>query len=84
MGDDGKQRAECERIFKRFDANGDGKISCSELGDALKALGSASEDELKQRMGEIDKDGDGFISLHELFAFRSANPELMDKVFQKL
>ncbi|KAF3450157.1 hypothetical protein FNV43_RR06237 [Rhamnella rubrinervis] len=80
MGDDGKQRAECERIFKRFDANGDGKISCTELGDALKALGSASEDELKRRMGEIDKDGDGFISLDELLAFRSANPELMDKL----
>ncbi|XP_015882606.1 polcalcin Bra n 2-like [Ziziphus jujuba] len=80
----GDQRAECERVFKKFDENGDGKISCSELGAALKELGSASEDEVKKRMAEIDKDGDGFISLDELFAFQSANPGLMEKVFKKI
>lgn len=83
MGDKAAQKAECERIFKRFDENGDGKISCSELGAALKEL-AAAEDEVKKRMAEIDKDGDGFISLDELFAFQSANPELMDKVFKKI
>ena len=79
-----EERAQCERIFKRFDANGDGKISWTELADALKALGSGSPDEVHSRMAEIDKDSDGFISLDELFAFQCANPELMKNVFNKL
>ena len=82
MGDEIK--AECERIFKRFDANGDGKISLSELGDALKVLGSTSQEEVQRKMVEIDKDGDGFISFEELLAFQSANPDLMKAVAKKI
>lgn len=65
MAEDPQDIADRERIFKRFDANGDGKISASELGDALKALGSVNEDEVKRMMAEIDTDGDGCISLEE-------------------
>ncbi|PON62046.1 Parvalbumin [Trema orientale] len=79
-----EERAQCERIFRRFDANGDGKISWAELADALKALGLGSPDEVRSRMAEIDKDSDGFISLEELYAFQCANPELMKHVFNKL
>ncbi|KAI3871555.1 hypothetical protein MKX03_005738 [Papaver bracteatum] len=61
---------EVEGVFKRFDANGDGKISSTELSDVLKALGSeTSPEELKQMMDEIDKDGDGFIDLKEFADF---------------
>ncbi|OVA01741.1 EF-hand domain [Macleaya cordata] len=61
---------EVERVFNRFDANGDGKISSTELGDVLKALGSeTSAEELKQMMDEIDTDGDGFIDLKEFADF---------------
>ncbi|ONI22314.1 hypothetical protein PRUPE_2G120900 [Prunus persica] len=42
------------------DANGDGKISVSELGNVLKALGSSvSADELQRVMGDRDTDCDG-------------------------
>ncbi|XWS30812.1 hypothetical protein CRYUN_Cryun23aG0022100 [Craigia yunnanensis] len=71
------EKAERERIFKRFDANGDGKISATELGDALKTLGSITGDEITRMMSEIDTDGDGFISFEEFTDFAAANPGLM-------
>ncbi|CAN6545919.1 unnamed protein product [Malus baccata var. baccata] len=83
MADD-HAKAGCERVFKRFDYNGDGKISLTELADALKALGSSSPEEVRQRMEEIDKDRDGFISLEELFDFQHANPDLMKEVVKQL
>ncbi|KAJ1399925.1 EF-Hand 1, calcium-binding site [Sesbania bispinosa] len=77
-------RAECERVFNRFDVNGDGKISLTEFADALKVLGLTSQEEVERRMKEIDKDGDGFITLEELVDFQSANPNLMNEVLKKL
>nr|QVG59416.1 polcalcin isoform 2 [Artemisia sieversiana] len=69
-----------ERIFKRFDTNGDGKISSSELGDALKTLGSVTSDEVFRMMAEIDTDGDGFISFEEFTEFARANRGLIKDV----
>ncbi|MBA0617965.1 hypothetical protein Godav_027366, partial [Gossypium davidsonii] len=74
---DDQEKADLERIFKRFDANGDGKISSVELGDALKTLGSVTPEEVSRMMSEIDTDGDGFISYDEYIAFASANRGLM-------
>ncbi|XP_022935297.1 probable calcium-binding protein CML28 [Cucurbita moschata] len=68
--------AECERIFKRFDANGDGMISAAELVDALNGLGVNAE-EAKRMMDAIDKDGDGFITLEEFADFAKDNRALM-------
>ncbi|KAL4331521.1 hypothetical protein AHAS_Ahas13G0508400 [Arachis hypogaea] len=79
-----KDRAECERVFKRFDVNGDGKISLTELADALKVLGLTSQEEVSYQMDEIDADGDGYITLEELIQFQRANPELMKDVLQQL
>ncbi|XP_038679534.1 probable calcium-binding protein CML26 [Tripterygium wilfordii] len=57
---------ELEKVFSRFDANGDGKISLSELGDVMKVMGSSySPGELERVMEDIDSDKDGFISLPE-------------------
>ncbi|OAY67057.1 polcalcin Phl p 7-like [Ananas comosus] len=69
-----------ERIFKRFDGNGDGKISLAELGEALSALGSTSADEIQHMMAEIDTDGDGYIDFAEFTAFCRANSGLMKDV----
>jgi len=80
MGDED----DCERVFKRFDVNGDGKISLSEFAEALKVLGLTSQEEVERRMAEIDKDGDGFITLDELIQFHNANPNLMYDVLKKL
>ncbi|XP_022769998.1 polcalcin Bra n 2-like [Durio zibethinus] len=74
------ERAELDRIFKRFDANGDGKISATELGDALKTLGSVTAEEVTRMMSEIDTDGDGFISYEEFNDFATANRGLMKDV----
>ncbi|KAK7359515.1 hypothetical protein VNO77_01476 [Canavalia gladiata] len=79
-----EDKAECERVFKRFDVNGDGKISLSEFADALKVLGLTSQEEVHRRMAEIDKDGDGSITLEELVEFRNDNPNLMKDVLNRL
>ncbi|KAH6770370.1 Calcium-binding EF-hand family protein [Perilla frutescens var. hirtella] len=79
MADDA---ATWEALFKRFDADGDGRISASELGDALKTLGSATADEIKSMMEKIDSDGDGYISKEEFTNFARANKELVLKLHQ--
>ncbi|XP_010274712.1 PREDICTED: calcium-binding allergen Ole e 8 [Nelumbo nucifera] len=70
---DAEKREEIERVFRRFDMNGDGKISSKELGDVLRALGTeVSADEVKRMMEEMDTDGDGFIDLNEFADFHSS------------
>lgn len=77
---DATEKTEHDRIFKKFDANGDEKISSAELGDALKNLGSVTHDDIKRMMAEIDTDGDGYISYQEFSDFASANRGLMKDV----
>ncbi|KAI5591391.1 hypothetical protein POPTR_004G089200v4 [Populus trichocarpa] len=74
------ERPELERIFKRFDLNGDGQISAAELGDCVKTLGSVTAEEIKRMMAEIDTDGDGFISFQEFLDFAKANSGLIKDV----
>ncbi|XP_073042447.1 probable calcium-binding protein CML18 [Primulina eburnea] len=74
---------ELREVFKKFDANGDGKISLSELGAVLNGLGSkTTEDEVERIMSELDIDGDGFIDLNEFKAFHlvggDSNKELRE------
>ncbi|XP_021292236.1 probable calcium-binding protein CML27 [Herrania umbratica] len=60
---------ELQKVFNQFDANKDGKISVSELGDVLKAMGSSyTKEELERVMEDIDTDKDGFINLSEFSA----------------
>ncbi|RCV29043.1 hypothetical protein SETIT_5G451500v2 [Setaria italica] len=63
---------EMARVFRKFDANGDGRISRSELAALFESLGhAASDDELARMMAEADADGDGFISLDEFAALNA-------------
>ncbi|KAL6963022.1 hypothetical protein U1Q18_037987, partial [Sarracenia purpurea var. burkii] len=67
-----QDKEEVKKVFNRFDANGDGMISATELVDVMKALGSnTSEEEVKRMMEEIDTDRDGFINLDEFTRFCS-------------
>lgn len=77
---DEAEKANRDPIFKRLDANGDGKISPAELGEALNALGSTAPNEIKKMMAEIDTDGDGYISYQEYTDFACANPGLIKDV----
>ncbi|GMI99802.1 CALMODULIN LIKE 25 [Hibiscus trionum] len=57
---------ELEEVFKKFDANGDGKISSAELGSIMGSLGrKPSDEELLKMIKEFDDDGDGFIDFQE-------------------
>ncbi|NP_001412896.1 polcalcin Nic t 1 [Nicotiana tabacum] len=80
MAEDPQDIADRERIFKRFDLNGDGKISSAELGETLKMLGSVTSEEVQHMMAELDTDGDGFISYEEFEEFARANRGLIKDV----
>ncbi|KAI7980693.1 hypothetical protein LOK49_Contig119G00010 [Camellia lanceoleosa] len=59
-------KEEVKKVFNHFDANGDGKISATELISVMKALQSnTSEDEVKRMMTELNTSLNGFISLEE-------------------
>ncbi|KAH7533835.1 calcium-binding protein CML24 [Ziziphus jujuba] len=66
----GKSVDDVQKIFEKFDKNGDGKISCAELKNVMSALGSeTSNEEIKRIMEEIDKNGDGHIDPREFALF---------------
>ncbi|KAJ0980905.1 hypothetical protein J5N97_009160 [Dioscorea zingiberensis] len=70
--------SDLEQVFKKFDSNGDGKVSSSELAGVLHTLGEIlTEEDVKAMMAEVDTDGDGFISLEE---FIDLNTKKMDSV----
>lgn len=65
---------ELEQVFKKFDVNGDDKISASELGSIMGSLGyEASEEELESMIKEVDADGDGFIDLKEFIELNTTD-----------
>ncbi|KAL5553240.1 hypothetical protein UlMin_040641 [Ulmus minor] len=78
------QIAELEEVFKKFDVNGDGKISSSELGEIMGNLGQPStEEELEKMIKEVDADGDGFIDLSEFVELNTKGVD-SDEVLENL
>mmetsp|Transcript_28970 Transcript_28970/g.83083 ORF Transcript_28970/g.83083 Transcript_28970/m.83083 type:complete len:555 (-) Transcript_28970:107-1771(-) len=60
------------RAFRRFDADGDGHISCEELGCAL-----GDREEVECALREADTSGDGRLDYDEFLAFiQRSEPEL--------
>ncbi|KAF0926685.1 hypothetical protein E2562_027122 [Oryza meyeriana var. granulata] len=67
--------AELEQVFRRYDANGDGKISTEELASVLRALGALpGPGEVRHMIDEMDSDHDGFVDLSEFAAFHCGPP----------
>ncbi|KAL4384022.1 hypothetical protein GQ457_15G003970 [Hibiscus cannabinus] len=70
---------ELEAVFKKFDANGDGKISSSELGSIMGSLGQKpSDEELLNMIKEVDDDGDGFINFEEFVVLNTKGVDSND------
>lgn len=57
---------ELQSVFRKFDDNGDRKISWSELGKLMTSMGCPSTDEeLRLMISMADSDADGFIDLSD-------------------
>jgi calcium-binding protein CML len=77
--------AEIQKVFSRFDADGDGRISPSELAAVSRAISpppssSHGAREVAAMMDVLDTDRDGYVDLGEFAAFHSRggrdDPEL--------
>lgn len=64
------EKKEVELLFKRFDKNGDGKLSANEIAEMMRHLGKGKED-AEALINEADEDGDGGLSMEELMTIRS-------------
>ncbi|BAT99005.1 probable calcium-binding protein CML25 [Vigna umbellata] len=75
---------ELEYVFRKFDANGDGRISSSELGSMMKCLGQhATEEEVFRMIQDVDCDGDGHINLQEFIELNTKGVD-SDEVLENL
>ena len=68
--------AETQRVFARIDADGDGRISPSELAAVSRAISPPSSSshgrrEVAAMMDELDTNRDGFVDLGEFKAFHA-------------
>ena len=63
---DQEERDEWKTIFNLFDVDGDGSITCQELGVVLRSMGqNPSDKELKEMIKDMDEDGSGTVDYEE-------------------
>jgi len=60
-------KTELASLFKKFDANGDGKLGPDEIANMMKHIGKGSED-MQKMLENLDEDGDGQIDMAEFQA----------------
>ncbi|CAE7585185.1 Capn9, partial [Symbiodinium sp. CCMP2456] len=58
-----------KKSFQRFDANGDGKLTCEELTGVLCKLGGISEEDCQDLFANLDKDSDGKLTTNEFIDY---------------
>ena len=64
----GLSHEDCSHHFLKFDRNGDGFITSSELGSCLRSLGFHIEEKhLKELIEEFDRNNDGKVSFEEFY-----------------
>ena len=81
--------AEMQRVFSRIDADGDGRISPSELAAVSRAISPPSSSshgrrEVAAMMDELDTDRDGFVDLGEFKAFHARGAGCGDELDAEL
>ncbi|KAK1660809.1 hypothetical protein QYE76_048968 [Lolium multiflorum] len=79
----GHDDAETKKLFSRFDADGDGRISPSELAAVAGAISpppseSAGGREVGAMMDELDSDRNGYVDLGEFTAFHAPGGRDLD------
>ena len=64
-----------EDMFNEADADGDGCVTCEEIGEMIRERWSMDAQEAKETLAELDSDGNGIVSLNEFVAYLSTFPE---------
>jgi len=75
------------RLFRRLDADGDGKLDRTEIFRMRQGRGGDRPDGAWRRIMELDTDGSGGVSLEELRAgemFSKLPPERLEALFKRL